>query len=66
MQDPDRGGPTGIDGLNGAIVWLAQAAGVKAPVNALITELVHEHERADGPPRFLSPPALRARIASCL
>ncbi len=64
LQDLDRGVPTEIDELNGAIVWLAEKAGVEAPVNQLITEIVHEHERASGAPTFLSPEALRSRVAA--
>jgi len=66
LQDLDRGSLTEIDELNGAIVWLAERAGVRAPVNGLVTELVHEHERAEGQPDFVSPEALRARVERCL
>lgn len=64
LQDLDRGVPTEIDELNGAIVWLADKAGVDAPVNRLITDIVHEHERAPSQPRFLPPVTLRSRVAA--
>ncbi len=55
LQDIARGHPTEIEALNGAIVRLGRARGIEAPVNALITRLVHAKERflgcqsADGP-----------------
>jgi 2-dehydropantoate 2-reductase len=45
LQDVDRGKPTEIDWLNGAIVDLAARAGVSAPVNAAVVRAVHELER---------------------
>jgi 2-dehydropantoate 2-reductase len=45
LQDLGRGRPTEVDALNGAMVRLAQAAGLTAPANALVTRLVHEKER---------------------
>ncbi len=45
LQDLRRGRPTEIEALNGAIVRLAQQAGVPAPINALITRLIHAKER---------------------
>jgi len=62
LQDLDRGAPTEIDELNGAIVWLADEAGTTAPVNRLITDVVHEHEQAEGTPGYLGPESLRARV----
>jgi 2-dehydropantoate 2-reductase len=44
LQSIRRGQPTEIDYLNGAIVREARLAGVPAPVNALLTALVHEVE----------------------
>ena len=48
LQDLRHGRPTEIDALNGAIVRLGREAGVDAPVNALVTRLVHEKERFVG------------------
>lgn len=48
LQDLKRGRPTEIDAMNGAIVRLAQQAGLEAPMNALITRLVHAKERLAG------------------
>ncbi|MEM1034026.1 MAG: 2-dehydropantoate 2-reductase [Myxococcota bacterium] len=62
LQDLDRGATTEIDEINGAIVWLAERAGVPCPVNRRITEVVHDHERAEGTPAFLSPQALRGEL----
>ena len=48
LQDVHRSRPTEIEALNGAIVRLGQQAGTAAPVNALITRLIHEKERFAG------------------
>ncbi len=48
LQDLQRGKPTEIDAMNGAIVRLGLQAGVPAPANTLITRLVHEKERFAG------------------
>lgn len=45
LQDVRRGKPTEIDALNGAIVRLAEQAGVSAPTNAFVTRLVHAKEQ---------------------
>jgi 2-dehydropantoate 2-reductase len=45
LQSIRRGQPTEIDYLNGAVVDAARAAGTSAPVNAALTEMVHEVER---------------------
>lgn len=45
LQDLDRGRRTEIDHLNGAIVTLAQEAGVTAPVNDFVTRQVHVLEK---------------------
>ena len=45
LQDVRRGKPTEIEALNGAILRLAQQVGVSAPMNALVTRLVHAKER---------------------
>jgi len=55
LQSLRRGQRTEIDHLNGAIVRAARAAGRTAPVNALLTELVHEVERTGS---FLSADAV--------
>jgi 2-dehydropantoate 2-reductase len=44
QQSVRRGQPTEIDFLNGAVVREASAAGIAAPVNAALTDLVHEVE----------------------
>ena len=44
LQSLRRGQPSEIDHLNGAVVREAGAAGLAAPVNALLTVLVHEVE----------------------
>lgn len=67
LQDLDRGRPTEIDELNGAIVWLADRAGGAAPLNAAVAAIVHDHEAeaiAGRAPRYLSAAALRARLAA--
>ncbi len=65
LADLDAGQRTEIDELNGAIVRLAARHGVAAPVNQLLTEIVHEHEVlavAGRRPQYLAPATLRARI----
>src|SRR5690606_13017045 len=52
LQSIRRGQATEIDFLNGAVVAEAARLGVPAPVNALLTRLVHEVERSG---EFLSP-----------
>ncbi|WP_433874637.1 ketopantoate reductase family protein [Sinomonas atrocyanea] len=59
LQSVQRGAPTEIDHLNGAVVERARAVGVEAPVNAALTELVHEVERTR---RFFTPAEVAARI----
>lgn len=69
LQDLDRGRPTEIGEINGAIVRLAEGAGGSAPVNGLITRVVQTHEQAalDGRlPDYLPPWELRARIERVL
>jgi 2-dehydropantoate 2-reductase len=44
LQDLDRGAPTEIDALCGAIVAEGQARGVPTPVNAALWREVHERE----------------------
>ncbi len=65
LQDLERGKPTEIDELNGAVVRIAERDGRDAPINRSITELVHarEDEAARGEPlRFVAPSALRRDI----
>lgn len=45
LQSVTRGQPSEVDYLNGAVVREAALAGTSAPVNTLITALVHEVER---------------------
>ena len=44
LQDLDRGRPTEIDALNGAIVALAESLGREAPVNARVVQVVRRIE----------------------
>lgn len=60
LQSIRRGQPTEIDYLNGAVVREAREAGIGAPVNALLTTLVHERE-ATGV--FLSPAEVVTRFS---
>ncbi|WP_104192272.1 ketopantoate reductase family protein [Cryobacterium sp. Y82] len=59
LQSLARGQRTEIDFLNGAVVRAAGEAGMAAPVNALLTELVHEVEQSG---RFLTPAEVWARF----
>ncbi|MDD5216832.1 MAG: 2-dehydropantoate 2-reductase [Candidatus Omnitrophica bacterium] len=45
LQDLNRGRPTEIDALNGAIVRLGRKYRVPAPVNRRLTELIKQEER---------------------
>jgi 2-dehydropantoate 2-reductase len=49
LQSIRRGQPTEIDFLNGTVVREAESAGVTAPVNALLTALVHDVEASGAP-----------------
>jgi 2-dehydropantoate 2-reductase len=46
QQSVRRGQPTEVDFLNGAVVRAASVAGIDAPVNRALVELVHEVERS--------------------
>jgi 2-dehydropantoate 2-reductase len=46
LQSIRRGQPTEIDFLTGAVVRAAHEAGTTAPINALLTELVHRVEKS--------------------
>ncbi|SEN35070.1 ketopantoate reductase [Cryobacterium luteum] len=59
LQSLARGQRTEIDFLNGAVVRAANAAGLAAPMNTLLTELVHEVEQRG---RFLAPAEVLARF----
>lgn len=61
LDDLDRGRRTEVDHLNGAIVRLAEAAGVDAPLQRALVAAVHAAEAAGGSPR-LDPHALRAAL----
>jgi 2-dehydropantoate 2-reductase len=45
LQDFERGRKTEIDFINGYVATLGHASGVPVPVNAAITDLVHQIER---------------------
>ena len=44
-QDLERGSPTEVDVINGAVVAQAAALGLSAPLNQRVVDLVHECER---------------------
>ncbi|MQY10395.1 hypothetical protein SRB5_05030 [Streptomyces sp. RB5] len=58
-EDLQRGRATEIDTLQGEIVSLAAAHGLRAPANARLVELVHEAERS---PRQWTGPELYAEL----
>ncbi|MGZ8311636.1 MAG: ketopantoate reductase family protein [Allosphingosinicella sp.] len=47
LQDRLAGRPTEVDSINGAVVRLAESAGVAAPVTALLADLVRLVEKQD-------------------
>ncbi len=59
LQSVRRGRPTEIDWLNGAVVAAAAETGRTAPINAALTEMVHEVERTG---RFLAPADVVRRV----
>jgi 2-dehydropantoate 2-reductase len=59
LQSIRRGQPTEIDYLNGAVAAASARLGRIAPVNAALTELVHEVERTH---RFLPPAEVLRRV----
>ncbi|MET4639400.1 ketopantoate reductase family protein [Mycetocola sp. 2940] len=59
LQSLKRGQRTEIDYLNGAVVREARLAGFRAPVNEVLTALVHEVEESG---RFLSPREVLERL----
>ncbi len=62
LQDLDRGKPTEIDYLNGAIAQLAERIGTHAPRNAWITNAVHGLERAPRPIAWVPVATIRAEF----
>ena len=61
-EDLSRGRKTEVDHLNGEIVRLAEATGLRAPLNAKIVAMVHDvEERGTGSPK-LSADALWAHL----
>lgn len=64
LQDLEAGKATEIDDLSGEIVRLAAQAGKAAPANRIIVDTVHSLEIAAPPLPFLTPEALRERIAA--
>jgi 2-dehydropantoate 2-reductase len=50
LQDVERGLPTEVDVINGAVVQRAAELGREAPLNARIVRLVHEFERGERAP----------------
>ncbi|MDX1757908.1 MAG: ketopantoate reductase C-terminal domain-containing protein, partial [Marinobacter sp.] len=44
-EDLEAGRPTEVDWINGEVVRLADSLGRQAPVNARLTQLVHDCER---------------------
>ncbi len=63
LQSILRGQRTEIDFLNGAVVREARDAGVSAPVNELLTALVHERESSND---FLQPAQVVRRFQGVL
>lgn len=61
LDDLDRGRPTEVDHLNGALIRLAEAHGVDVPLQRALVRAVHDAERDGGSPR-LEPDALRALL----
>src|SRR5262249_31070268 len=45
LQDFERGRKTEVDFINGYVVTVGQASGVPTPMNATITDVVHQIER---------------------
>ncbi len=63
-EDLTRRRPTEVDYLNGEIVRLAERAGVDAPINRRVVELVHAAEKAGAGPPGLSAEALWEQLRS--
>jgi len=60
LQSLRRGQLTEIDYLNGAVIEAAHAAGLRAPINSLLVDLVHEVENSGV---FMNPTEVAARMA---
>jgi 2-dehydropantoate 2-reductase len=63
LQSIRRGQLSEIDFLNGAVVAEARAIGRPAPINAMLTALVHEVEVRGA---FLTPAAVADRLSPLL
>ena len=63
LQDLEAGKPTEVDDLSGEIVALAASQGMRAPANAVVTQAVHELEKAASPKPFWSPEQLARALA---
>jgi 2-dehydropantoate 2-reductase len=63
-QDLERGSPTEVDVINGAVVAQAAALGRAAPLNQRVVELVHDCERGSRRPGRDTLAVLRATLAS--
>jgi 2-dehydropantoate 2-reductase len=61
-EDLQRGRATEIDYINGEIVRLAERAGIDAPLNRAVVELVHRVEAARGV-TAMTPAALAAALS---
>ncbi len=65
-EDLTRRRPTEVDWLNGEIVRVAKSAGVKAPLNERIVELIREAEKAGAGSPKMPPEELYARLTAGL
>jgi 2-dehydropantoate 2-reductase len=63
-EDLERRRPTEVDHLNGEIVRRAELAGIEAPLNRRVVELVHEAERAKTGSPGLAADALWAQLST--
>lgn len=50
LQDLERGFPTEVDVINGAVVAKGEALGIETPLNSRIVELVHDMEQGERRP----------------
>jgi 2-dehydropantoate 2-reductase len=62
-EDLSKGRPTEVDDLNGEVVRLAESAGMQAPLNQRIVDVVHYHERRGGGSPGLEPDALAKELS---
>ena len=56
--------PTEVDDLSGEILRLAERGGMKAPLNTLVVDAVHQLEAAPLPKPFWAPEKLAERLAA--